>query len=137
MPSAAPQSTGRPIRVLIVDDDAGVRNFLRMLLELEGYEIATVANGNEALEAQRQDPAAVVLTDIFMPEAEGMETIVQLRKEFPQARIIVMSGGGSYRGTDYLKLARELGASKTLKKPFAPQDLIDAMREITGTEPPA
>ena len=136
MPSAA-VSPGRPIRVLIVDDDAGVRNFLRMLLELEGYEVVTVGNGNEALEAQRQDPAAVVLTDIFMPEAEGMETIVQLRKEFPQARIIVMSGGGSYRGTDYLKLARELGAAKTLKKPFAPQDLIDAMREVAGTQPPA
>ena len=117
-------------RVLVVDDDAGMRNFLRMLLELEGYEIATAVDGIEALEAQRQDPAAIILTDIFMPEAEGMETIVQLRKEFPDAKIIVMSGGGSYRGVDYLALARELGAAKALKKPFAPQDLIDAMREI-------
>jgi DNA-binding NtrC family response regulator len=120
--------------VLVVDDDAGIRNFLRMLLELEGYEVATVRNGNEALQAQRQDPAAIVLTDIFMPEVEGMETIARMREEFPQARIIVMSGGGSYNGADYLKLAREIGAVKALKKPFAPQDLIDAMREVAGTQ---
>ena len=118
------------VRVLVVDDDAGVRNFLRMLLELEGYAVVTVGNGNEALEAQRSDPAAIVLTDIFMPEAEGMETIVQLRTEFPQSKIIVMSGGGTYRGVDYLRLAQEIGAAKALKKPFAPQDLIDAMREV-------
>lgn len=119
-------------RVLVVDDDAGMRNFLRMLLELEDYEVALACNGVEALDMQRQNPAAIILTDLFMPEAEGMETIVQLRAEFPQARIIVMSGGGAYRGADYLKLARELGAVKTLKKPFAPQDLIDALREEAG-----
>jgi DNA-binding NtrC family response regulator len=134
MSSASAQSPGRPTRVLVVDDDAGIRNFLRMLLELEGYEVATVGNGNEALQAQRQDPAAIVLTDIFMPEVEGMETIARMREEFPQARIIVMSGGGSYNGADYLKLAREIGAVKALKKPFAPQDLIDAMREVAGTQ---
>ena len=136
MSSADAKAPGRSIRVLVVDDDAGIRNFLRMLLELEGYEVATVSNGNEALETQRLDPAAIVLTDIFMPDAEGMETIVRLRAEFPQVRIIVMSGGGSYRGADYLKLARELGAAKALQKPFAPQDLIDAMREVCATQPP-
>jgi DNA-binding NtrC family response regulator len=134
---AATKSPVRPTRVLVVDDDAGIRNFLRMLLELEGYVVATVSNGNEALEVQRQDPAAVVLTDIFMPEGEGMETIVQLRAEFPLVRIIVMSGAGAYRGADYLQLARELGAAKALKKPFAPQELIDAMREVAGTQPAA
>jgi DNA-binding NtrC family response regulator len=134
---AATKSPVRPTRVLVVDDDAGIRNFLRMLLELEGYVVATVSNGNEALEVQRQDPAAVVVTDIFMPEGEGMETIVQLRAEFPLVRIIVMSGAGAYRGADYLQLARELGAAKALKKPFAPQELIDAMREVAGTQPAA
>ena len=125
-------SGNRPTRVLVVDDDPGIRNFLRMLLELEGYVVATVGNGLEALEAQRRDPAAIVLTDIFMPDVEGMETIVKLREEFPHAKIIVMSGGGAYGGADYLALARELGAARSLKKPFAPQDLIDAMREIAG-----
>ena len=136
MSSDGAKSADGRTRVLVVDDDAGVRNFLRMLLELEGYEVATVGNGIEALEVQRSDPAAVVLTDIFMPDADGMETIVQLREEFPQTKIIVMSGGGSYRGADYLALAREIGAAKSLKKPFAPQDLIDAMREVAGSQTP-
>jgi len=120
--------------VLVVDDDAGIRNFLRMLLELEGYEVATAGNGIDALEAQRQDPAAIVLTDIFMPDAEGMETIVRLREEFPQVRIIVMSGGGVRSGVDYLAVARELGAARTLKKPFGPQELIDAVREVRALQ---
>ena len=137
MCSAAVKSAGRSTRVLVVDDDAGIRNFLRMLLELEGYEVATAGNGIDALEAQRQDPAAIVLTDIFMPDAEGMETIVRLREEFPQVRIIVMSGGGAYRGANYLKLARELGAVRALKKPFPPQELIDAMREVASMTPAA
>ena len=122
-------------RVLVVDDDPGLRTFLRMLLELAGYEVALAANGLDALEEQRKNPAAIILTDLFMPDVEGMETIVKLREEFPQARIIVMSGGGAYRGADYLSLARELGAARALKKPFAPQDLIDAMRQVSGSRP--
>jgi DNA-binding response OmpR family regulator len=117
-------------RVLIVDDDPGVRNFLRMVLEVEGYEVEYAADGNQALAAQRQNPAAVVVTDIFMPEAEGIETIVKLREEFPATGIIVMSGGGTRGNADYLALARELGAARTLKKPFGPQELIDAVREV-------
>jgi DNA-binding response OmpR family regulator len=65
-----------------------------------------------------------------MPEAEGIETIVKLRKEFPATGIIVMSGGGTRGNADYLALARELGAARTLRKPFAPQELIDAVREV-------
>jgi DNA-binding NtrC family response regulator len=132
MASATANSRGAvrdPTHVLVVDDDAGMRNFLRMLLELEGYSVALARNGLEALDMQRKHPAAVIVTDLFMPEAEGMETIIQLRNEFPHARIIVMSGGGAYRGADYLKVARELGAAATLKKPFASHDLIDALRE--------
>ena len=117
-------------RVLVVDDDPSVRNFLQMVLEVEGYEVEHAADGNEALAAQRRNPATVIVTDIFMPQAEGIETIVKLREEFPQTSIIVMSGGGARSGVDYLAVARELGAARTLKKPFSPQDLIDAVREV-------
>ena len=133
MSSAAAESgtiAGSKTRVLIVDDDPGVRNFLQMLLEVEGYEVFSAMDGIEALEVQREHPAAVVVIDIFMPHAEGIETIVKLREEFPQAGIIVMSGGGARSGVDYLAVARELGAARTLKKPFSPQELIDAVREI-------
>ena len=97
MSSAAAESdtvASAKTRVLIVDDDPGVRNFLQMLLEVEGYEVFSAMDGNDALAVQREHPAAVVVMDIFMPHAEGIETIVKLREEFPQAGIIVMSGGG-------------------------------------------
>jgi DNA-binding NtrC family response regulator len=124
------KSSGARERVLVVDDDPGMRNFLQMVLEVEGYEVECAMDGKEALAAQRQNPAAVIVSDIFMPEAEGIETLVKLREEFPQTSIIVISGGGSHGGVDYLALARELGAARTLKKPFSPQDLIDAVREV-------
>ena len=133
MSSAATESgtiASAKTRVLIVDDDPGVRNFLQMLLEVEGYEVFSAMDGIEALAVQREHPAAVVVIDIFMPRAEGIETIVQLREEFPQAGIIVMSGGGVRSGVDYLAVARELGAARTLKKPFGPQELIDAVLEV-------
>lgn len=133
MSSAATESgtiAGAKTRVLIVDDDPSVRNFLQMLLEVEGYEVFSAMDGNDALAVQREHPAAVVVMDIFMPHAEGIETIVKLRDEFPQAGIIVMSGGGVRSGVDYLAVARELGAARALKKPFGPQELIDAVREV-------
>jgi len=133
MSSAATESgtiAGAKTRVLIVDDDPSVRNFLQMLLEVEGYEVFSAMDGNDALAVQREHPAAVVVIDIFMPHAEGIETIVKLREEFPQAGIIVMSGGGVRSGVDYLAVARELGAARALKKPFGPQELIDAVREV-------
>lgn len=130
--------TGRKKRVLVIDDDADVRAFVQSLLEGEGFEVALAADGREGLELQRKQPAEVVVTDIFMPGKEGMETIFELRQEFPHAGIIVMSGGPSKRkgpGLDYLSLALQLGAVKSLEKPFATQDLIDAVRELGG--PPA
>lgn len=120
-------------RVLVIDDDADVRDFLQAVLEGEGFEVHAAADGGEGLEIQRQHPAKVVVTDIFMPGKEGIETIFELRRQFPQTGIIVMSGGPSKRtaaGSDYLSVALQLGAVKSLKKPFASQDLIDAVREL-------
>jgi CheY-like chemotaxis protein len=123
---------------LVIDDDADVRAFVQSLLESEGFEVGAAADGREGLEMQRTHPAEVVVTDIFMPGKEGIETIFELRQQFPQTGIIVMSGGPSKRtaaSSDYLSLALELGAVRSLKKPFATQDLIDAVRELG--RPPA
>jgi two-component system, chemotaxis family, chemotaxis protein CheY len=119
--------------VLVIDDDADVRAFVQSLLESEGFEVGAAADGREGLEMQRTHPAEVVVTDIFMPGKEGIETIFELRQQFPQTGIIVMSGGprkSKAPASDYLSLALELGAVKSLKKPFATQDLIDAVREL-------
>jgi DNA-binding response OmpR family regulator len=117
--------------VLVIDDDADVRAFLQSLLESEGYEVAAAADGREGLALQRSKPSEIVVTDIFMPGKEGIETIFELHREFPQTKIIVMSGGPSKKGVDYLAVALELGAAKSLKKPFGPLELIDAVRAFS------
>lgn len=117
-------------RVLVIDDNPDMRRTLQALLESEGFAVSVAADGEEALRLQRDLPAAVVITDIYMPGKEGIETIYELRKHFPQTKVIVMSGGGRATGVDYFQVARELGAVKALKKPFAPGELIDAVREL-------
>jgi CheY-like chemotaxis protein len=122
---------GSKVRVLVIDDNSDIRQALRWLLEGEGYLVSVAANGAEGLSVQRREPADLVLTDIFMPEQDGIETLWTFRQEFPAVPIIVMSGGSSTRGTDYLAVASELGARKTLRKPLNPQELIDVVRQIT------
>ena len=124
----------RKKRVLVIDDNPDMRRTMQALLESEGFAVSVAADGEEALRLQRERPAAVVITDIFMPGKEGIETIFELRKQFPQTKIIVMSGGSRATGMDYFDVARELGAVKALKKPFAPEELIDAVRELTASD---
>ena len=118
-------------RVLVIDDNPDMRRTLQALLETEGFAVTVAADGEEALRLQRELPAAVVITDIFMPGKEGIETIYELRKQFPQTKVIVISGGLRAKGADYFAVARELGAVKAFKKPFEPNELIEAVRELT------
>ena len=119
------------VRILIIDDNPDIRATLQWLLEGEGYHVAIAANGLEGLKLQRSSPADIVVTDVFMPEQDGIETLWTFRQEFPQVPIIVMSGGGtSPSGTDYLSVARHLGAKKTLAKPLDPQELVEVVRQI-------
>jgi DNA-binding response OmpR family regulator len=117
-------------RVLVIDDNPDMRRTMQMLLESEGFAVSVAADGEEALRQQKDLPADVVITDIFMPGKEGIETIYELRKQFPQTKVIVISGGSRAKG-DYFGVARELGAAKTFKKPFEPNELIQAVRELT------
>jgi CheY-like chemotaxis protein len=116
-------------RILIVDDDAGVRRLLRRLLTAAGYEVQEATDGHVALEAYARQPSDVVITDIVMPGKEGLETIRELRRRAANVRIIAMSAGGdSGRGLhDYLKMAKLLGAVQILPKPFSRDDLLDAV----------
>jgi DNA-binding response OmpR family regulator len=121
-------------RVLVIDDNPDMRRTMQALLEIEGFTVSVAADGEEALRIQNEFHADVVVTDIFMPGKEGIETIYELRKRFPQTKVIVMSGGLRAKGVDYFEVARELGAVKTLKKPFAPDELIDAVRQLTPSD---
>ncbi len=120
-------------RVLVIDDDEQIRSLLRAILEREGYEVETAADGAQGLNLFRKDPADLVITDILMPEKEGLETIRELCDEFPDAKIIAISGGGSLAHPEvYLELCKKFGALRTFQKPVDRHELVTAVREIIG-----
>jgi CheY-like chemotaxis protein len=122
-------------RILIIDDEAELRTTLRELLEAQGYEVIEASDGREGLRHYVGAPADLVLTDLFMPGQEGMETISALRQINPQVKIIAMSGGGQTGRMDFLQIASVLGAERTLQKPFRMQTLLEAVRDLThGTD---
>ena len=123
-------TTTRPIRILVSDDDERVRQATLDILQHEGYEVAVARDGNELLRAYRQQPADLVLCDLFMPDKDGLELIGDLLKDFPEARIIAMSGGG-YKGMlNVLHMARHLGAKDILAKPFGRAKLLEMVRRV-------
>jgi len=118
-------------RVLVIDDNDDFRKLALLWFQIHGIEAEGAANGARGLEVQRARPATVIVTDIFMPEKEGIETIQDLRKEFPEAKIIAMTGRESLTDYDVFQVARELGAARTLKKPFKLDDLVAVVKELS------
>ncbi|MEZ5669002.1 MAG: response regulator [Alphaproteobacteria bacterium] len=111
--------------IVVADDNEGIRNMLAALLGQEGHNVRLAADGRQALQLMRQAPADIVVTDVFMPEQDGLETVMALRKAFPKTAIVVMSGGSRVGyGSDFLDLASQLGARAVLAKPFEPDELI-------------
>lgn len=117
-------------RILIVDDEDALRSLLSRALQKAGYEVATAANGAAAVEQFRAQPADLVITDLVMPEKEGIETILELRQLQPGLKIIAMSGGGYMEAQDYLQMAGKLGAMGTLSKPFTAQRVQQLVAEL-------
>ena len=112
--------------ILIIDDEEIVRVLLRSVLEEAGYEVAEAANGREGLELYRQRPIHLVITDILMPEMNGLDMLLELTREFLYAKVIAISGVGGERNV--LDVAKLLGARQTFKKPFSMSDLLSAVR---------
>lgn len=117
-------------RVLIVDDDDQVRAVLRRTLEGGGHQVTDAPDGKAGARLYRQQPADLILMDIIMPEQEGLETIQELRRDFPDVKIIAISGGGRGSAANYLVLARKLGADLALEKPISHQDLLRAVDRL-------
>ncbi len=125
-----------PRRILIIDDDEQLREMLRRMLEYAGYDVLEACDGDEAMKALRHHEVDVVITDILMPNREGLETIMELRRGRPQLPIIAMSGGGWGGSSSYLTTANKLGAARTLAKPFTRQQILDAVAEVlSGAQP--
>lgn len=105
-------------KILVIDDDPHVRDLLVRVLEHEGYEVLVAANGVEGLEVAKSTRPDLVITDIFMPEREGLTTIMDLKRIRPQMGVIAISGGGHFARGDYLDVAVDMGASAALPKPL-------------------
>ena len=128
-PSDSAEHTGEPPSILLIDDEEPFRSVLRQVLQNAGYEVIEAANGAEGIRSFLEKPADMIITDIIMPEKEGIETIIELKQNYPDVKLIAMSGGGWY-GTDIdFDMAKKLGAH-TLNKPFALQELLDVVGEL-------
>ena len=117
-------------RILLVDDDAAVRQTLLTGLRAAGHDVVDVADGLKALAAMKQGAFDLVVTDIVMPNADGIETILKLRRLQPDLPLIAMSGGGRAGDGEYLGIATKFGAVATLAKPFSPRRLVELVASV-------
>lgn len=119
-------------KVLVIDDDPACRDLVRNILHREGFEVSVATDGNDGMRVFFEVQPDVVITDLIMPDKEGIETIIELRKKSPELIIIAMSGGGRDDSRDYLPAAKSLGANATLYKPFESEELVNAINQLVG-----
>lgn len=118
------------MKILVIDDDDLVREYLVEVLQRAGYEVSSAADGKAGVDACRGTNTDLVITDIIMPEKDGIETIMDLRRENPGLKVMAISGGGRTRPESYLESARLLGADLTMAKPFSNQDFLAAVAAL-------
>ena len=117
-------------RILLVDDDDQVRTMLKLLLTGSGYEVCEAPNGARVCDMHQQQRFDLVITDLVMPDIEGLGMIMELRRRDQNVRIIAMSG----REQEYLKIAHKLGAQATLSKPFGDEEFLEAVCLVLETK---
>ncbi|MFW6199675.1 MAG: response regulator [Gemmatimonadota bacterium] len=116
--------------IIIIDDEEALRSTMRKILERAGHEVREAGDGGRGLELVRERPADLVITDIFMPGKEGMETIQELKEKFPDVRILAVSGGATLGASGPLMDAELFGADGSLAKPFTVESLQAAVDEV-------
>lgn len=121
--------------ILVVDDDPQFRAVLRQMLEYEGYAVLEACDGNEGLKHFCATPVDLVITDLIMPDREGLDLVQALRQVTPEVKIIVLSGGSRRLPMDFLPLAEMLGAQYTFAKPVRRRELVDAVRTLLEDSP--
>jgi DNA-binding NtrC family response regulator len=113
-------------RILVIDDDAQTRKALRHVLEGARHDVVEAQNGRVGMSLYKEKPANLVISDIIMPEVDGIETITALRKHDPNVKIVAISGADR----TYLRAVEKLGASRILAKPFGKSELLEVVREV-------
>lgn len=123
------------MKILILDDNPDTLRSLELVLQHGGFEATAALSGKEALALQNAAPADVLITDILMPDVDGMEIIDEFRSRWPQVRIIAISGGGEMVKGDYLSVATQIGADVTLRKPVDPEKLLQLLADLAKAAP--
>jgi YesN/AraC family two-component response regulator len=116
--------------ILIVDDEPMIREGLKVALDMEGHKTATAADGNEAMKMVGLTKPQLIITDIIMPESDGIEVICNVKESNPEIKILAISGGGRISAKDHLKIAKQLGATGILAKPFSTEELICEINKL-------
>ena len=117
-------------RVLVIDDEPQIRSMLRMMLERAGHEVEEAPDGIEGIRIYRNNPVDLIISDLIMPNKDGIGMIIELKKEFPDVKVIAMSGGGLNKPEGYLEGAKKLGAQRTLTKPIDRDELLRTVSDI-------
>lgn len=119
------------MKILVIEDDASVRQFIANILKKAEHTVLEAENGLSVISILKENiDMDLIVTDIIMPEKEGLETIMDIRNKYPEIKIIAISGGGKIDSEQYLLLAATLGANKTLKKPFKGSDLLNTIADL-------
>lgn len=121
--------------ILVIDDDPLVGKTVQKMLSVDSWDVRLASSGRDALEQISKQAPDLVVTDIIMPDMEGLEIIVTLQKSNPQIRIVAVSGSGRLNEVDYLEYAEKLGAYATLTKPFRREELLSIVRRAFNDEP--
>jgi len=139
MPKATfPRERGEDMKdILVMDDDFQFRQVLKLRLEEAGYKVHDAGDGINGMRLLSAEPIGLVITDIIMPGKEGIEPIREIRHDYPDVKIIAISGGGRINGECYLRTAKRLGADRTFTKPFKREELLAAIQELLDTPAPA
>ncbi len=116
--------------ILIIDDEMQIRLMLRRMLEKEGYKVIDAPDGEQGMKLYSENPADLVVTDLIMPQKEGIEIIFELKRHHPDVKIIAMSGGGRNKPDTYLDLAKRAGALLTFSKPIMKKEFIQAVNSL-------
>lgn len=122
-------------RILVIDDDKFVRASIRVVLEGAGHEVSDASDAEVGLGLQRANPFDAVIVDLIMPNKEGLETIRELKTDFPSLPIIAISGGGEIVRKNFFQAAELFGAKLTLEKPFGGRELLEAVMRVLDMEP--
>jgi CheY-like chemotaxis protein len=120
------------LQILLVENDKPLRRALAQLLKQSGYEVSEAENGRVAMQQMLRQPADLVITEMIMPEMDGVETILAVRRGYPGAKILAVSGGGMSPAENSLKIARTLGSHRTMAKPRIAQDFLRVVQELIG-----